>query len=95
MNENKKNNKGLLITGIILSVVLFFAGLIYPGGSFIFVLGEIPLIIYIKKLFKSNENEKQELLSEINRLRSVFTPEMSNVDNLDKKRIALETISKS
>ena len=93
MNENKKNkknNKGLLIAGIILSVVLFLVGLIYPGGSFIFVLGEIPLIIYIKKLFQSNENEKQELLSEINRLRSVFTPEMSNVDNLDKKRIALE-----
>ncbi len=54
--QNNNSNEKLKTTGIITASIAFVVGLLFPGGSLIFLLGAIPLVIYT---INSLKNAKQ------------------------------------
>lgn len=56
--QNTNSNEKLKKIGIITAAVTFVIGLFSPGGSLVFLLGAIPLIIYaVKSLKQTKQNE--------------------------------------
>ncbi len=53
----KKSNDKLKKIGIVTAIIAFIPGLLFPGGSLIFLIGAIPLIIYV---VQSNKSAKQQ-----------------------------------
>lgn len=91
-NEQKKGeNKVLKITGIVCAVIGLLLCLPFDARVIILPLCLIPLCIYtineIKRLKQSSADSEAEAM----RIKSTFTPEMYEADNLQKMKIQLES----
>ncbi len=85
-----KENKVLKIIGIICACVFLLISFAFGAGSVIFAIGIIPIVIYFIKETKRLKDICVESEVEITRIKSTFTPEMYEADNLQKMKIQLE-----
>ena len=90
--KNKsKENKVLKIAGIICACVGLLACLPFDARIIIFPISLIPIWIYVAKEKKRLQINCVDLETETTRIKSTFTPEMYEADNLQKMKIQFET----
>lgn len=85
-NENKK----LKIIGIICACLFLIISFAFGFGSIVFAIGLIPILIYFTKETKRLKSNCTEIQTELDQIKSTFTPEMYEADNLRKLKNQLE-----
>ena len=85
-----KENKVLKIVGIVCACVFLLISFAFGAGSIVFTIGLIPITIYFIKENKRLKDMCVESEVEITRIKSTFTPEMYEADNLQKMKIQVE-----